>query len=180
MKTNLFAQSCRLFACLMLVVAPVRAADSSSQAPKPITNGVLRVHPSNHRYFTDDLGKAVYLTGSHTWASLQDMGPSNPPPKFDFTAYLDLLERHHHNFIRLWRWEFPQWTERDKQQTVFCAPQPWQRTGPALALDRQPRFDLERFDDAYFHRLESASKQRPKGASTFRSCCLRAGVCGCT
>src|SRR5262245_41006134 len=68
----------------------------------------LRIHPTNPRYFTDGTEttdgtlKAVYLTGSHTWASLQDIGVTNPPPAFDFTAYLDFLERHHHNFIRLW------------------------------------------------------------------------------
>jgi len=31
------------------------------------------------RYFAGDSGKAVYLTGSHTWANLQDIGlPGRP------------------------------------------------------------------------------------------------------
>jgi hypothetical protein len=30
----------------------------------------LQVHPKNPRYFTDGSGKAVFLTGSHTWGSL--------------------------------------------------------------------------------------------------------------
>src|SRR3972149_2314994 len=70
--------------------------------------GPLRVHPSNPRYFTDGTKnadgslKAVYLTGSHTWANLIDRGPSDPPPVFDFDGYLDLLKKHSHNFIRLW------------------------------------------------------------------------------
>ena len=34
----------------------------------------LRVLSSNPRYFTDGSGKAVYLTGSHTWSNLQDSG----------------------------------------------------------------------------------------------------------
>lgn len=43
--------------------------------------GRLRVHPDNGRYFTDDSGRAIYLTGSHTWANLQDIGlPGGPPP----------------------------------------------------------------------------------------------------
>jgi len=48
--------------------------------------GPLRVHPGNPRYFTDGTKgpdgslKAVYLTGSHTWANLIDRGPSDPPP----------------------------------------------------------------------------------------------------
>ncbi|HEY5912070.1 MAG TPA: hypothetical protein VJA21_15815 [Verrucomicrobiae bacterium] len=79
-------------------------------------NGPLRVATVDPRYFTEGGGKAIYLTGSHTWANLQDIGLTNPPSAFDFAAYLDFLESHHHNFIRLWRWEFPQWTERDKQR----------------------------------------------------------------
>src|SRR5687767_14991550 len=52
--------------------------------------GPLRVHPTNPRYFTDgtktrdSAWKAVYLTGSHTWANLIDRGVSDPPPTFDF------------------------------------------------------------------------------------------------
>src|SRR5687768_8787410 len=61
--------------------------------------GPLRVHPANPRYFTDGSGKAVYLTGSHTWNVLQD-SPGAPP--FDYAAYLDLLEKHGHNLFRLW------------------------------------------------------------------------------
>lgn len=62
--------------------------------------GPLRVHPTNPRYFTDGAGRAAYLTGSHTWGNLSDFNERWPP--FDFPAYLDFLERHHHNFTRLW------------------------------------------------------------------------------
>jgi Family of unknown function (DUF6298)/FG-GAP-like repeat len=132
---------------------------SSFQAATRIRiDGPLRVHPSNPRYFTDNSGRAIYLTGSHTWANLQDIGLTNPPPAFDFQAYLGFLERHHHNFIRLWRWEFSRWTERNKKQPFYCAPQPWQRTGPGEALDGQPRFDLQKFDKGYFQRLRARTQ----------------------
>ena len=32
-------------------------------------------------------------------------------------------------------------------------PQPWPRTGPGVATDGKPRFDLDTFDEAYFERL---------------------------
>jgi hypothetical protein len=35
------------------------------------------------------------------------------------------------------------------------APQPWPRTGTGLALDGRPKFDLTRFDPAYFRRLRA-------------------------
>ncbi len=151
--------STRLLTALVLL-ASSHIARADSGKPAKIA-GPLRVHPTNPRYFTDGTKnrdgspKAVYLTGSHTWADLQDIGLSDPPPAFDFDAYLGFLKRHHHNFIRLWRWEFSQWTERDKQQPFYCTPQPWQRTGPGEALDGKPKFNLEQFDEEYFQRLRS-------------------------
>jgi hypothetical protein len=85
--------------------------------------GPLRVSKENPRYFSHGSGKAIDLAGSHTWNSLQDMGYSDPPPAFDFDAYLDFLEKHQHNFIRLWRWKLSQWTERKSTRVRYCAPQ---------------------------------------------------------
>src|SRR5919108_2704942 len=59
--------------------------------------GPLRVHPSNPRYFTDGSGKAIYLTGSHTWNNLQDISGLQLPG--DFSGYLDWLQSYNHNFI---------------------------------------------------------------------------------
>lgn len=112
----------------------------------------LRVHKGNPRYLTDDDVRVVYVTGSHTWSDLQDMGGSDPPQAFDHDAYLTFLKAHNHNFIRLWRWEVPRW--RYAQGKIsFCEPHPWLRTGPGLARDGKRKFDLRRFNDAYFQRL---------------------------
>jgi hypothetical protein len=51
------------------------------------------------------------------------MGPTDPPAPFDFTAYLDFLDRHHHNFIRLWRWELVSWdTEANQCFQIWSGP----------------------------------------------------------
>jgi len=124
-------------------------------------SGPLTIHPTNPRYFADGSGKAIYLTGSHTWNNLQDMGMGDPPPAFEFDAYLDFLVRHHHNFIRLWRWEQVAWeltasVEWTAGYGVFAVgPHPWARPGPGTALDGKPKFDLATFDPAYFDRLRS-------------------------
>jgi hypothetical protein len=121
--------------------------------------GPLRVSASNNHWFVDPSGKAVYLAGSHIWQSLQDNGllmrgaVSNPPPVFDFTAYLDFLRHHNHNFIRLWRWETPRWTDSFTDESKYCRPHPWPRSGTELGADGEPRFDLSRFDEIYFERL---------------------------
>lgn len=121
------------------------------------TAGPLRVHPVNPRYFADCHGRAVYLTGSHTWDTLQDLGQTDPPAPFDFDAYLDFLVARGHNFIRLWRWELVSWDTRANQapgsRLLVASPHPWARTGPGLALDGKPRFDLRQFDADYFRRL---------------------------
>jgi hypothetical protein len=123
---------------LILMAGQTHAAKAS---------GPLRVHPINPRYFVGPGGRPVYLTGSHTWQSLQDgilAGYTTVTQPFDYTRYLNLLQTNHHNFIRLWRWEL-----------TTHEPQPWQRTGPGLGLDGKPKFDLRQFNQAYFDRLRS-------------------------
>jgi hypothetical protein len=113
--------------------------------------GPLRAHPDNPRYFADPSGKAVLLTGSHTWQTFQDIGPAGHPP-YDYAEYLSLLKTWNHNFFRLWLWEHA-WSKGPVGGEVFIDPVPYERPGPGTALDGRPRLDLRRFNAAYFDRL---------------------------
>ncbi|HEX4632715.1 MAG TPA: DUF6298 domain-containing protein, partial [Gemmatimonadales bacterium] len=93
-----------------------------------------------------------FLTGSHTWLTLQDAGFTDPPPRFDYGRFLDFLVAHNHNFLRLYTWEEAKWTNEAKSPYWF-EPLPFLRTGPGLAMDDKPRFDLTRLDPQYFLRL---------------------------
>jgi hypothetical protein len=122
--------------------------------------GPLVVSTVNPRYFTfaSDERKAVYLTGSHIWNNLHDgMGPgagcAETSEQFDYGAYLDFLAEHGHNFIRLWRWEQFKSQAAGGDFHLCMTPQPWRRTGPGEAKDGKPKFDLNRFDEAFFDRL---------------------------
>lgn len=115
---------------------------------------LLHVSASNRRYFENATGQIVYLTGSHTWSNLQDNGTVDPPPTFDYTAYLDFLTSHGHNFFRLWAWEQSKWTA-EIAVDYWLIPGPFQRTGPGVALDGKPKFDLTQFNQAYFDRMRS-------------------------
>ncbi len=126
--------------------------DRRSDAVDAGTAGPLTVHPENPCYFADASGKAVYLTGSHTWATIQELGPALPIEKFDWGAFLDLLTEHGHSFTRLWSWEHPKWGSWWPSD-YFIDPVPWARTGPGLAQDGLPKFDLTRFDERFFERL---------------------------
>ncbi|MBA2302590.1 MAG: hypothetical protein H0W08_08145, partial [Acidobacteria bacterium] len=135
----------------------------ASTAESVRARGPLRVHPANPRYFTDDGVRAVYLTGSHTWPNLVDMGPGDPPPVFDFNAYLRWMKQYDHNFMRLWTWDNLLWDQTRqplaRNKSVFrVAPLPWARTGPGQALDGKPKFDLRKFDPEYFRRLRSRAE----------------------
>jgi hypothetical protein len=121
---------------------------ASTQRP---ATGPLQRHPENPRYFADADGRPVYLTGSHTWLNLVDGGSNDPSAPFDYELWLQFLEQQNHNFFRLWTWEQTKWAV--EPDALYYGPSPYLRTGPGLALDGKPKFDLTKFDPAYFDRL---------------------------
>ena len=137
--------------------------DTSSSGALTGPAGPLAVSETNPRYFAIAAGdaadrRAVYLTGSHVNNNFHDgSGPgadcADAPEPNDFRGYLEFLKERGHNFIRLWRWE--QFRSRVAGGAFhFCmTPQPWPRSGPETARDGKPKFDLSRFDPAYFNRL---------------------------
>jgi len=115
-------------------------------------HGALRICRENPRYFANDAGKPVYLTGSHTWSNMQEYLGPDPDRIFDYPAYLDWMQEHGFNFMRGWIWEqasFDNFTAKK----VCIGPHPYARTGPGYALDGELRFDLDTFNQAYFDRL---------------------------
>ncbi len=144
--------------------APVQGATTSISTAnsKPITVP-LRAWTNNPNYFTDGSGRAVYLTGSHTWNNFQDWGTDDAPQAFNFAAYVKLLATHNHNFTLLWQTELPVFrglpTKPAASPDFFVTPQPWQRTGPGPASDGKLKFDLTKFNQAYFDRLLDRVRQ---------------------
>ncbi|MFC2124322.1 DUF6298 domain-containing protein [Bacteroidota bacterium] len=104
--------------------------------------GVLRVHPSNSRYFTNDTNKAIYLAGAHTWYNIH----INPERYIyqnsheTFEDFLDWLQSYGHNFTRLWT----------NTSYLNTGPYPWERTGPGYASDGLLKFDLTKLNQDYF------------------------------
>lgn len=158
-----------LFFCRPALLAAVLLASYSTPSHAQ-TLGPLRAHPENPRYFAESSGKAILLTGSHTWPNLVDMGPTDPPVAFDFDAYLTWLKTHGHNFTRGWTWEPTRWDTSAMKNVEwrngnhFIASQPYWRTGPGLALDGKPKFDLEQHNPDYLQRIrERLGKARAAG-----------------
>lgn len=119
-------------------------------------NGVLRIHPTNSRYFTDDSGIPIYFAGSHTWNVVFPLRvfsantPYRHPVNYNsFEKFLEFLQSYNHNFTRLWT----------GMSYMTAARWPWKRTGPGLARDGRPRFDMTRFDQKYFDILKERVQQ---------------------
>ena len=139
------------------------AVTSSGSSTGPGAAGPLAISETNPRYFTvaaSDVAhrQAVYLTGSHVNNNFHDgSGPgadcSETPEPNDFRGYLGFLKERGHNFIRLWRWEQFRSQVAGGAFHLCMSPQPWPRTGPGRATDGKPKFDLSKFDPAYFDRL---------------------------
>jgi hypothetical protein len=118
----------------------------------PVAYGPLRVSSANPRYFADPSGKVVYLTGSEYWKTIQDNGTSDPPPAFDYSAFLNFLQSHNHNFTRLYMWEQARWSSETTLSHWF-APTLYLRPGPGTAADGDPKFDLTQINPAYLARV---------------------------
>ena len=121
----------------------------SQSAP---TTEPLRISISNPRYFTDRGGKAIYLTGSHTWNNRQDFDTT----VFDYMAYLNFLVGHNHNFIRLYVWEEAKGLQDSNVRPGSrINPTIYARTGPGRAKDGSLKFNVNQFNEEFFNRLRS-------------------------
>lgn len=144
---------CVLLTHLLILVCSGGKVTVMARTSSSAARGPLRVHPKNPRYFADGSGRAIYLVGSHTWANFMDIGLEGSPP-FDYEAYMAFMREHRFNFMRFWTWEHGAWATWTPKKVIF-SPLPYERTGPGVALDGKPKFDLTKFDQSYFDRMRA-------------------------
>ncbi|HME61930.1 MAG TPA: hypothetical protein VKH62_11840 [Candidatus Binatia bacterium] len=145
-------------------IAPRESADNaldnsaSASGNLPTSNGILRVHPNNPRYFTDDSGKAIYLGGHQVFVDLQDNtfdidSTYNNQQRLDFSWYMEFLNARNLNYIRNWT-AFS--TGAGSNGSTVASPMPFKRvSGHGNANDGGLKFDLNQFDEAFFDRMRS-------------------------
>ena len=124
---------------ILIVAAMCGAAPQQAGGP-------LRKHPTNGRYFTDNSGRAIYLTGSHSWDNFHTFLHTVNPSQI-----LPILQANGHNFIRSWVAD----TAWSPHTGTFIEPQPYVRTGPGNAADGRLKFNLSQFNQTYFNQLRS-------------------------
>jgi hypothetical protein len=100
---------------------------------------------------------------AHTPGTTCRTGGTDALQPLDFTAYTKFLVDHGHNFTLLWRTELPTFcglpTTTANAPDFLTSPQPWARTGAGTANDGNAKFDLTKFDPAYFDRLRARVTQ---------------------
>lgn len=144
---------------LVLMCCLARWCDAQANPPvrQPLSAS------ENFRYFKDSTGAPLLLTGSQTWNTLQDWGTDgSAAADLDFDAFVRFLTAHGHNFTLLWRVEQPKFCHLPVNEGATpeftVSPQPWMRTGPGKATDGGLKFDLSKFDQAYFDRLRARAE----------------------
>jgi len=126
-----------------LVLFAVVASASGAQ-PAAARATALRVHPNYPHYFQDAKGRPVLLIGDYPWGAFSDVD-------FDYEAMFDSLKARGLNFARVWLWwgceQFP---PPEDQPHI----EPFLRPGPGNANDGRPRYDLSKWNPAFFARLQ--------------------------
>src|SRR6266481_2908456 len=118
---------------------------ASAQPAEPV-----KLHPENSKYFLFRGKPLVLLTASEHYGSV-----INRP--FDFAKYLDDAVEHKMTLTRTFL--LFRELQNARNPSSPCKPEspdyiaPWRRTGPGMAFDGEPRYDLEQWNPEYFQRL---------------------------
>jgi hypothetical protein len=101
---------------------------------------VLSVCTENGRYFCQG-DKAVFLTGSHTWDTFQDLGLA-----FNYEDYIQWVVDLDHNYIKFWMWETEKGTDWAKITDLDISPSAYKKV--------EDKFDVTQLDSTFFDRLQ--------------------------
>ncbi len=145
MKSNKSGYAARVRTALVAVCFSFALV---SVAQAQTFNGPLRLDPRNPHFFTDASGKSIYLSGTGIHGTFQPKTFGNP----NYNSYLNFMVSYGHNLQRMRIWENA-WIVGDPSWTAL--PTIYKRTGPGLATDGKPKFDLNQFNDVFFTELRN-------------------------
>lgn len=113
----------------------------------------LRLHPQNPHYFLSGGKPAILITSGEHYGAVLNLD-------FDYARYLETLKADGLNLTRIFAGAYREvpGSFRIERNTLAPAPGrficPWARSGQPGAADGGNRFDLTRWDLAYFARLK--------------------------
>lgn len=124
----------------------------------------ISLNEENPHYFNFRGKPTILITSGEHYGSVINLD-------FDYTAYLDELQSRGFNLTRTFAGayvEFPGWYKYDANQPLSPAPGrficPWQRSNEPGYINGGNKFDLTKWDEAYFARLKDfMSKAAERG-----------------
>jgi hypothetical protein len=138
----------------LFVVCP-RSFAMDEPPPKAQPDGSpIRLHPENPHYFLFRGKPTVLITSTEHYGAVLN-------GDFDAIPYLDELHARGFNLTRTFSGTYREVPGSFKIEKNTLAPTadkyiaPWPRTGPPGAADGRNKFDLGRWNDAYFDRLKA-------------------------
>jgi hypothetical protein len=138
-----------------LCVAQLAAAPPGANPP---TSKALAIYPANPAYFESPDGKPVVMIGDY---EASPTAPTGVPmdPNYDYGIFFDTLKENGLNFAKVWinygvEAEYDSETSFDDYHRFNLMP--YLRTGPGLANDGRPKYDLTQFNPYYFERMAAA------------------------
>jgi hypothetical protein len=144
----LMIDRCRLLVCSVALLASLHAGGGLAAEHKP-----LALHPENGHYFLFRGKPTVIVTSAEHYGAVLNLD-------FDYVKYLDELAAHGLNNTRTWAGAY---CEDDKSFNIArntLAPAkgrficPWARSDQAGYPNGGNKFDLTKWDEAYFKRLK--------------------------
>jgi hypothetical protein len=142
----------RCLASMVLMAVVVTAAT----AKEPI-----RLHPDNPHYFLFRGRPTILITATEHYGAVLNLD-------FDYVQYLDVLKSHGFNLTRVFAGTYREVKGSFNIKGNTLAPAkgkfvcPWPRSATSGASDGLAKFDLSRWDEAYFRRLKDFASEAGK------------------
>jgi hypothetical protein len=142
--------------CLALPALAAVALQSRSEAP-------LSLHPENPHYFLFRGKPTILITSAEHYGAVLNLD-------FDYIRYLDTLQNDGMTLTRTFSGAYvePQGAFKIARNTLAPAPNrficPWRRSDTPSYANGGNKFDLNRWDDAYFGRLRDFVAQASQRA----------------
>ncbi len=134
------------------------ASIQANGAPRPDTTDPIRLHPENPHYFLWRNKPTILVSGGEHYGALLNLD-------FAYVRYLDELKNSGFNLTRIFSGTYREVAGSFNITGNTLAPLagrficPWARSGIAGGSDGGNKFDLTKWDEAYFARLEEFLRQ---------------------
>ncbi|HOW69568.1 MAG TPA: hypothetical protein PKY77_03115 [Phycisphaerae bacterium] len=146
------------YALMIALVAVFLVTPAAAEEKRGGESTGLGLHPDNPRYFLFRGKPTILITSGEHYGAVLNLD-------FDYLAYLDELQSKGLNLTRTFSGTYREIPGSFRITDNTLAPQryqaPWPRTSTPGASDGG-KFDLKRFDDAYFARLKDFLAQAGK------------------